>query len=54
MAQLNEERSQKMVAEQLVKIVQGELSELRQRSVMETTTRLRLENELSDTKVRSI
>ncbi len=40
-----------MVADHLVNIVQSDLSELRQRSVMETTTRLRLENELSDTKV---
>ena len=40
-----------MVAEQLVNIVQSDLSELRQVGVRETTIRLRLENELSDTKV---
>ena len=52
MSQMNEEKSQRMVAEQLVKIVQSDLSSLRQKSVSETTTRLRLENELGDVKVR--
>ena len=50
-SQMNEEKSQRMVAEQLVKIVQSDLSSLRQKSVSETTTRLRLENELGDVKV---
>ena len=54
MSQMNEEKSQRMVAEQLVKIVQSDLSSLRQKSVSETTTRLRLENELGDVKVRII
>ena len=54
MSQMNEEKSQRLVAEQLVKIVQSDLSSLRQKSVSETTTRLRLENELGDVKVRII
>lgn len=40
-----------MVAEELSRIVQSELVELRQRNVAETTTRVRLENQLGDLKV---
>ena len=50
--QMNEEKSQRMVSEELIKIVQSDMSSIRQRSVLETTTRLRLENELGDVKVR--
>ena len=49
--QMNEAKSQKMVAEQLTKIVQSDLAELRQQNLTETTRRLQLENELSDAKV---
>ena len=49
--QMNEAKSQKMVAEQLTNIVQSDLAELRQQNLTETTRRLQLENELSDTKV---
>ena len=40
-----------MVAEELARIVQSELVELRQRNVAETTTRVRLENQLGELKV---
>ena len=40
-----------MVAEELARIVQSELAELRQRNVAETTTRIRLENQLGELKV---
>ena len=49
--QMNEAKSQKMVAEQLTKIVQSDLAELRQQNLTETTRRLQLENDLSDAKV---
>ena len=49
--QMNEAKSQRMVAEQLTKIVQSYLAELRQQNLTETTKRLQLENELSDVKV---
>ena len=49
--EMNEAKSQKMVAEELVKIVQSDLAELRQHNLTETTRRLQLENELSDVKV---
>ena len=49
--EMNEAKSQKMVAEQLTKIVQSDLAELRQQNLTETTRRLQLENELSDAKV---
>ncbi len=51
--QVNEEKSQRMVADHLVKIVQSDLSQLRQRNMNEVSTRMRLENELSDAKVRT-
>ena len=49
--EMNEAKSQKMVAEQLTKIVQSDLVELRQQNLTETTKRLQLENELSNVKV---
>ena len=49
--EMNEAKSQKMVAEQLTKIVQSDLADLRQQNLTETTRRLQLENELSDAKV---
>ena len=49
--EMNEAKSQKMVAEQLTNIVQSDLAELRQQNLTETTKRLQLENELSDAKV---
>ena len=48
---LNEERSQRMVAEQLVKIVQSDLSIVQQGNAAEVTERMRLETELSSVKV---
>ena len=50
--ELNEEKSKRMVNEHLVQIIQSDLTEVRQHSVTETTTRLRLENEVADFKVR--
>ena len=50
--QLNEDKSQRMVANNLVKIIQSDLSDLRQKNVCEVTTRMRLENDLGDAKVR--
>ena len=47
----NEAKSQQMVAEELSRIVQSELVELRQRNIAETTTRVRLENQLGALKV---
>ena len=47
----NEAKSQQMVAEELARIVQSELLELRQRNVAETTTRVRLENQIGQLKV---
>ena len=54
MSQLNEERSQKMVAEQLLNIVQSDFNDLRQKTIGETTSRLRLENEIGDIKVSKL
>ena len=51
--QLNDEKSKRMVAEQLSYIVQSDLDSLRGSNITETTTRLRLENELCDVKVSS-
>ena len=53
MVERNEARSQKMVAEEMVKIVQSELTELRQRNITETTSRVRVENQLGELKVMS-
>ena len=40
-----------MVAEELARIVQSELVELRQRNIAEATTRVCLENQLGELKV---
>ena len=50
----NEAKSQQMVAEELARIVQSELVELRQRNIAEATTRVRLENQLGELKVEKI
>ena len=50
----NEAKSQQMVAEELARIVQSELVELRQRNVAEITARLRLENQFGELKVTLI
>ena len=50
----NEAKSQQMVAEELARIVQSELVELRQRNIAEATTRVRLENQLGELKVVKI
>ena len=49
--ELNEEKSKRMVNEHLVQIIQSDLTEVRQHNVAETTTRLRLENNIADLKV---
>ena len=54
MVERNEARSQKMVAEELGRIVQSELVEMRQRNVAETTGRVRLENQLGELKVYTV
>ena len=51
MLERNEARSQQMVAEELARIVQSELVDMRQRNVAETTERVRLENQLGELKV---
>ena len=48
---LNKEKSQRMVAEELVKIIQSDLSDMSSRNTTEVMTRLQLENELTDVKV---
>ena len=50
----NEAKSQQMVAEELARIVQSELVELRQRNIAEAITRVRLENQLGELKVAKI
>ena len=50
----NEAKSQQMVAEELARIVQSELVELRQRNIAEATTRVCLENQLGELKVAKI
>ena len=51
MVELNEARSQRMVAEELARIVQSELAELRQTNIAEITTRMRLEAQLGELQV---
>ena len=51
MAELNQERSQRLVNDQLVKILETDVTTLQQRNVTELSDRLKLENELSDLKV---
>lgn len=50
---LNQEKSQRMVAEELIKIIQSDLSAVSSRNTTEVMTRLQLENELTDIKVGS-
>jgi len=50
-AEVTQEKSQRLVAEQMATIVQSELAELRQRNVDLTSQQIRLENELSELKV---
>ena len=50
-AEVTQEKSQRLVAEQMATIVQSELVELRQRNVNLTSQQIRLENELSELKV---
>ena len=54
MAELNQERSQRLVNDQLVKILENDLTSLQQRNVMEVSERLKLENEISDLKVYNV
>ncbi|XP_003383424.1 PREDICTED: titin-like [Amphimedon queenslandica] len=50
MAELNQERSQRLVNDQLVKILETDVTALQQRNVTELSERLKLENEISDLK----
>ena len=50
-AEVTQEKSQRLVAEQMATIIQSELGELRQRNVNLTSQQIRLENELSELKV---
>lgn len=50
-AELNEEKSKRMVGDRLVQMMQSELTELRQSNATEMTSRLRQENELTSLKV---
>lgn len=54
MVELNEEKSKRLVSEQLAKIVQSDLMDVRQQNIMETTAKIRLENEVADLKVSLI
>ena len=54
MAELNQERSQRLVNDQLVKILENDLTSLQQRNVKEVSERLKLENEISDLKVCNV
>ena len=51
-AELNEEKSKRMVGDSLVQMLQSEIVELRQSNATETTSRLRLENEVTSVKVQ--
>ena len=50
--ELNEEKSKRMVGDSLVQMLQSEIVELRQSNAVETTSRLRLETEVTSIKVR--
>lgn len=50
-AEVTQEKSQRLVAEQMVSIVQSEVESLRQRNIDLTSRQIKLENELSETKV---
>ena len=49
--EVTQEKSQRLVAEQMVTIVQSEVENLRQRNIDLTSQQIQLENELSETKV---
>ena len=49
--EVTQEKSQRLVAEQMVTIVQSEVEGLRQRNIDLTSQQIKLENELSETKV---
>lgn len=49
--EVTQEKSQRLVAEQMVTIVQSEVENLRQRNIDLTSQQIKLENELSETKV---
>ena len=49
--EVTQEKSQRLVAEQMVTIVQSEVESLRQRNIDLTSQQIKLENELSETKV---
>lgn len=51
LGELNNEKSQRMVNDHLVKILQSDVTDLQQKNVAEATTRLRLESEIADLKV---
>ena len=51
LGELNKEKSERMVNEHLVKILQSDVTDLQQRNVAEATTRLRLESEIADLEV---
>ena len=54
MGELNEEKSKRLVSEQLVNIIQSDLMAIRRQNISETTARLRLEKEVADLKVHKI
>ena len=49
--EVTQEKSQRLVAEQMVTIIQSEVESLRQRNIDLTSQQIKLENELSETKV---
>ena len=50
--EVTQEKSQRLVAEQMVTIVQSEVESLRQRNIDLTSKQIKVENELSETKVQ--
>ena len=50
-ANFNEEKSQRLVSEELIKIVQADVTSLTERNMAEAMARLQAENELTDLKV---
>lgn len=50
-SEVTQEKSQRLVAEQMVTIVQSDVENLRQRNIDLTSQQIKLENELSETKV---
>jgi Trp operon repressor len=51
---LNKEKSQRQVSEELVKIVQTDVSSLTERNMSEVMARVKVENELTDVKVNNV